>query len=57
MRTTTVADGGCGALQAALHRLQGLGLVDEITGRRRNRFYRYTRYLDILDEGTEPLPR
>jgi len=32
-----------------------LGIVKEITGRRRDRMYRYTRYLDILNEGTEPL--
>lgn len=43
-------------IQAALEKLQGLGLVDEITGMRRNRLYRYTRYLEILEEGTEPLP-
>jgi Fic family protein len=32
-----------------------LGVVREITGRRRGRLYTYTGYLDILNEGTEPL--
>jgi len=30
-------------------------IVSETTGRRRNRVYRYDRYLAILNEGTEPL--
>ena len=44
-------------VQNALDRLQTLGIVREITGKRRDRLYEYTRYLQILDEGTEPLPR
>jgi len=35
--------------------LEKLGIVREITGQRRNRVYAYRRYLDILNEGTEPL--
>ena len=34
---------------------KGLGIVREITGRKRGRVFAYTRYLDILGEGTEPL--
>ena len=30
-------------------------IASETTGRKRNRVYRYDRYLDILNEGTEPL--
>lgn len=30
-------------------------IVSETTGRKRNRVYRYDRYLEILNEGTEPL--
>jgi Fic family protein len=30
-------------------------IVSETTGKKRNRVYRYDRYLDILNEGTEPL--
>jgi Fic family protein len=35
--------------------LSQLGLVQEITGRKRNRIFAYARYLAILNEGTEPL--
>lgn len=35
--------------------LTGLGIVREITGRRRDRVFAYDRYLAILNEGTEPL--
>jgi Fic family protein len=30
-------------------------VVSEITGKKRNRIFRYDRYLDILSEGTEPI--
>jgi len=30
-------------------------MVSETTGKKRNRVYRYDRYLEILNEGTEPL--
>ncbi len=33
-----------------------LGIVEETTGRERHRLFVYRRYLDILNEGTEPLP-
>ena len=42
---------------AAFERLQALGIVQEITGKKRNRLYRYSAYLKIVEEGTEPLPR
>jgi len=41
----------------ALRTLQSLGIVKEVTGRARNRVYTYRRYIDLLNEGTEPLPR
>jgi Fic family protein len=44
-------------IQKSLDHLQKLGIVREITGKRRRRLYEYTRYLRILDEGTEPLRR
>ena len=34
--------------------LAALGIVDEVTGRRRNRVYRYSPFLDILADGPEP---
>jgi Fic family protein len=39
----------------ALEALQALGIVKEITGRRRDRIFAYQAYLDILSEGSEPL--
>ena len=34
--------------------LAALGIVDEVTGRRRNRVYRYSPFLDILADDPEP---
>jgi Fic family protein len=44
-------------ITAALAHLQKLGIVREMTGRQRNRLFIYKKYLDILNEGTEPLER
>ena len=35
--------------------LQVLGVVKEVTGRRRGREFAYTAYLSLLAQGTEPL--
>ncbi len=43
-------------VNAALADLVRLGIVEEVTGRRRSRVFGYRGYLDILGEGTEPLP-
>ncbi|WP_083469433.1 Fic family protein [Methylobacterium variabile] len=43
-------------VNAALADLQRLGIVEEVTGRRRGRVFGYRRYLAILSEGTDPLP-
>ncbi|MGO9358224.1 MAG: Fic family protein [Xanthobacteraceae bacterium] len=43
-------------VNAALADLQRIGVVDEVTGRRRGRVFGYRAYLDILNEGTTPLP-
>jgi Fic family protein len=40
---------------AALKRLEEIGVVNEITGKARDRIYIYKEYLDILGEGTQPL--
>jgi Fic family protein len=37
--------------------LAHLGLVRELTGRQRGRIFEYAAYLDLLREGTDPLPR
>jgi DNA-binding transcriptional regulator GbsR (MarR family) len=44
-------------VSSAVECLEVLGIVREITGKRRDRIYVYDRYARILDEGTEPLPR
>ena len=43
-------------INATLVDLIRLGVVNEVTGRRRGRVFGYRRYLDILNEGTQPLP-
>jgi Fic family protein len=42
-------------INATLSALADLGIVREITGRKRNRAYRYEAYVQLLSEGTEPL--
>ncbi|MCF6228137.1 MAG: Fic family protein [Planctomycetes bacterium] len=39
----------------ALVKLENLGVVKEITERKRSRLYSYAEYIDILNEGTEPI--
>ncbi len=43
-------------VNAALADLERLGIVEEVTGRKRGRVFGYSRYLAILSEGTDPLP-
>jgi Fic family protein len=45
------------AVARAVERMEGLGILHEITGKQRGRIYAYSAYLKILSEGTEPLPR
>jgi Fic family protein len=40
----------------SLSHLIELGIVGELTGKRRNRIFAYRKYLSMLDRGTEPLP-
>ena len=42
-------------INAALFELERLGIVEEVTGRRRGRVFAYRGYLAILDEGTDPI--
>lgn len=39
----------------AIEALEKLDIVHEITGRKRERVFAYVRYLDVLNEGAEPL--
>jgi len=41
----------------SLEHLVDLGIVREVTGKQRGRAFAYRKYLDVLDRGTEPLPR
>ena len=43
-------------VRSAVESLEALGMVREITGKRRDRIYVYGPYVKILDEGTEPIP-
>jgi Fic family protein len=40
---------------AAIDHMQRIGILYEITGRQRHRLFAYRAYMDILNEGTEPL--
>ena len=40
---------------SSIEHMQQLGILRETTGRQRHRLYTYQNYLDILNEGTEPL--
>lgn len=42
-------------ISAAFDQLQKLGIVREVTNKRRGRVYAYADYLAILEEGTQPL--
>jgi len=42
-------------INAAIGQLETLGIVREVTNKKRNRVYAYTDYLAILSEGSEPL--
>jgi Fic family protein len=41
----------------AIDALENAGIVREITGRQRDRVFAYSRYLDLLNPGTEPVPQ
>ena len=43
------------AVSAGMQLLSRLGIVKEITGKRRGRVFTYSKYLAVLSEGTEPL--
>lgn len=41
--------------RSALNHMVALGIIKEISGKKRDKVYIYQRYLDILESGTEPL--
>jgi Fic family protein len=42
-------------INSVVAKLQEIGILKELTGQSRNRLFSYTKYLDILAAGTEPL--
>jgi hypothetical protein len=38
---------------ACLDQMVSIGLVRELTGKRRNRVYAYSKYIEIMSSGTE----
>jgi Fic family protein len=42
-------------IYAAIARLEAVGILREVTGRRRGKLYVYDEYLALLNEGTEPV--
>ena len=41
--------------RSALDHLAMLGILEEITGKKRDKIYVYRKYLNFLEEGAEPL--
>jgi len=42
-------------VSVALNHLVRIGIVEEVTGKKRDRMFTYSRYFNIVSEGTEPL--
>lgn len=42
-----------GTVNTGLQELEKLGIIKEITGKKRNRLYAYSKYIDIIKQGTE----
>ncbi len=41
--------------RAALNHMQSIGILEEISNKKRDRIYIYRQYLDVLEDGAEPL--
>lgn len=41
-------------INTCLKQMEGISIVSELTGRKRNRLYAYSRYIDVMNQGTEP---
>jgi Fic family protein len=54
-RASQEADVSIPTVTAALARLEELGIVREITSKRRDKLYSYEKYMLLLNEGTEPI--
>ena len=40
--------------RSALNHLQSIGVLEEVSGKKRDKIYIYCKYLDILEDGAEP---
>jgi DNA-binding GntR family transcriptional regulator len=40
----------------ALNHLKDLGIVTDVSGQGKERLYVYQKLIDLLDQGTEPIP-
>jgi len=49
VKTTSISPA---TVNKCLNHLESLGIVSELTGQKRNRLYRYTRYIEIMNYGT-----
>ena len=54
-RASQETDVSVPTVTAALARLEELGIVREITSKRRDKLYSYEKYMLLLNEGTEPI--
>ena len=45
------------SVNGAMKHLEDLGIAREISGKTRNRLYAYSEYIDLLKDGTEPIPQ
>jgi len=41
-------------IRVAFNDLTNMGIVEEISGKKRDKFYGYKKYLALLEQGTEP---
>jgi ribosomal protein S25 len=43
--------------RSALNHLKSIGVLEEISGKKRDKIYIYRKYLDILEDGAEPFSK
>ncbi|MCA0254846.1 MAG: hypothetical protein LCH20_05195 [Proteobacteria bacterium] len=43
--------------RSALNNLKSIGVLEEVSGKKRDKIYIYRNYLNILEDGAEPFSR
>jgi len=43
-------------VNSCLKQLKNIGIIKELTGRKRGRIFSYSKYIEIMNKGTEPIP-